>query len=186
MCIKHSLNCWDPFPQQQHVTAEKERRVVRGLVPQGDHNWHIDYYLCGDNREPMRRPICPSHKVRDAPSPRPLVKEFCHSDDACFQRLQDFYGRYMQNLQAYQKAERDRRSYDIRKTCMNNLKLAWDEWFSAFDAHKRCQSSRARDQEYEMLIRWGLKERPRLIDDELRLQYNPNRVEEPDVSMVKH
>lgn len=140
--------------------------------------------MCGRKREPFRRPMCPASQV-GAASPAPY-KPFCSTDEVCIARMQSFHIRYWENLQAYEKAERDQESYGFRKVCMSNLKLAWDEWHSAFHNHRGCQDKRHNDREFHELFRWGLIERRTVVDDAQRLQYNPMRVPEPDVGKVKH
>ena len=70
-------------------------------------------------------------------------------------------------------------------TYMKALRTAWEEWFSAFDAHKRCQENRREDGQFYMLQRLGLIDRSRALDDVQRLENDPSRVPEPDLSMVK-
>lgn len=168
-----TLECWSPFAK--NTSAEKNRRVRRGLEPSRLDNWSVFYYTC--RGQILRSLRCTRSQTRADPA-RHSIKTFCHRDEACCERLQDLGLAYVNCTIACTQAAYAREKYSARVRLVQQARHACGEWESRFGNHRGCRGKREGDREVRELIGAGMR-------DEDLLDADPGRIQRPDPERVR-
>lgn len=181
MCIRKSLECWNPFPDNQ--SASKERRVRRHLKQPHPSNWSVDYYTCHGTI--LRSPRCTRSQTRVAPINTARIKNYCNRDAVCRERLLDLSANFIDRNIACLRAELEGESHGYRVRLAQLAQQAYEEWESGFENHRGCKGRREGDTEFEALLRAGILPQTARMGDEMRLEADPAMAQKPDPRTVR-